>query len=321
MRSLIITSWSLFILAGLLTGTTLAQTTNAEPADIQSGSYMKTAFQMGYGQPYGNYQQTCQNIRTRGDRLEARCQKRDGGWRDTSIDYRRCRGQIVNDDGNLRCDNSGRSQRGRGAGWRGGLPEGSYQQTCQNVNMRGNLLQARCAKRDGGWRDTTLDYRNCRGDIINDDGNLRCGTGGGQWQGRGPGGFWGGGMPQGDYQQTCQNVNMNGGMLQARCQKRDGGWRDTSIDYRDCRGGIVNDDGNLRCDNSGRWQSGGPGGGYWQGRMPRGSYEQSCQNMSVNANLLQARCQKKDGGWRDTSIDYRDCRGDIINDDGNLRCR
>lgn len=314
MRSFRLAAWSVMVVAGLMAGTSVAQT-----GSNQSGDYLKTAFQMGYGLPYGSYQQSCRDIRMNGDRLEARCQKKEGGWRNTSMDYRGCRGAIINDDGNLRCGGGPSGQMGGGPGrmYRG-LPEGDYRQTCQNVRMNGDRLEARCQKKDGGWRDTSMNYRACGGTIINDDGNLRCGGRG--WQGGRMGrGGWYGGLPQGGYQQTCQNIRMNGDRLEARCQKRDGGWRDTSMDYRTCGGTVINDDGNLRCGGGG-WQGGRMGGG-WYGGLPQGDYQQTCQNVRTNGDRLEARCQKKDGGWRDTSLDYRRCRGTIANDDGNLRCR
>jgi hypothetical protein len=36
--------------------------------------------------------------------------------------------------------------------------------------------------------------------------------------------------------------------LRAQCQERDGGWRWSELhDWDDCRRGIVNENGNLRC--------------------------------------------------------------------------
>lgn len=127
----------------------------------------------------------------------------------------------------------------------------------------------------------------------------------------------GGGRPPGDYQQTCRNINYNGSVLNANCQKRDGGWRNSSLDYRGCRGPVINDNGNLRC--GGNAGSGYGGGGY-HGNLPRGDYKVTCQNMRMNGNTLVAACQKKDGGWRSTSLDdaYQ-CRN-VYNDDGHLRC-
>jgi hypothetical protein len=131
---------------------------------------------------------------------------------------------------------------GAPAPWQGGRPPGDYQQTCRDIRYSGTILTANCQKRDGGWRGTSLDYRGCRGPVINDNGNLRCGQGGGY------GGNVGhGGLPRGDYKLTCNNMRMEGSTLVANCEKRDGGWRSTKVDNAyQCRN-IVNDDGRLVC--------------------------------------------------------------------------
>jgi hypothetical protein len=123
----------------------------------------------GSGLPYGDYQQTCRNIRNDGHRVDATCQKRDGNWRNTSLNYRSCQGSIVNDDGRLRCSDNGSF----GDRWHGGVPQGTYQQTCRNIRIDGNRLTATCQKRNGEWRDTSLkNFSYCR--IENDNGHLRC---------------------------------------------------------------------------------------------------------------------------------------------------
>jgi CVNH domain len=148
--------------------------------------------------PYGSYQQTCRDIRSDGDRLSAHCQRADGGWNDTSLDYRNCRGEVINDNGNLRCggdnrgyngghddrsyDNRGydnRSNDNRGyysdGRWEGGLPPGDYKRTCRNMSVNGDRLNATCERVDGGWRNTTLKhFDRCQSMIVNDNGNLRC---------------------------------------------------------------------------------------------------------------------------------------------------
>ncbi len=128
-------------------------------------------------------------------------------------------------------------------------------------------------------------------------------------------------MPHGTYRQTCQDINFNGTRLSARCQKVDGGWRNSSIDYRNCRGGeVINDNGNLRCGQGGYGYRGGHMAG-WQGGLPPGDYKRTCQNMRVSGNKLSATCQKTDGSWHDTSLNnFNQCRNDIANVDGNLRC-
>jgi major membrane immunogen (membrane-anchored lipoprotein) len=122
-----------------------------------------------------------------------------------------------------------------------GAPPGDYQSTCRDIRDNNGQLTASCQNRNGQWRSTSLDYRNCQGSIVNDDGQLRCATGGSQTGGQQAG------VPQGSYQQTCRNIRNNGPQLNASCQNKSGQWKNTSIDTRSCSGEIVNDDGNLRC--------------------------------------------------------------------------
>jgi hypothetical protein len=154
--------------------------------------------------PSGSYQQTCKNIGVRGSTLYANCKDTGGGWQSTQLaDYQRCRGEIQNLNGSLQCtggnngygqnanngyghdgdrdrdrDHDGDHDRGRdgdhGYG-RNGVPYGSYSQTCQNIHVSGNSLQASCQKRNGKWKNTSLgNYHQCRGEIQNDNGKLRC---------------------------------------------------------------------------------------------------------------------------------------------------
>ena len=58
-------------------------------------------------------------------------------------------------------------------------PEGSYLRTCRDVRTDRGTLFARCEDRRGRYHRTRLeDYRRCRGDIENDNGQLRCRRGG-----------------------------------------------------------------------------------------------------------------------------------------------
>jgi hypothetical protein len=123
----------------------------------------------------GDYVETCRDIRRNGSMLYAQCQKRDGGWRSTSLDTRNCRSQIVNDNGNLICQQGGQGFGHERSGY-GGIPPGDYSQTCNNIRVNGNRLDANCQKQDGGWRTTSLDnYQRCGDQISNVDGRLRCG--------------------------------------------------------------------------------------------------------------------------------------------------
>jgi len=219
--------------------------------------------------PQGSYKDTCRNIHFDGDTLVAECRTRDGEWHRTSLDtYRECRGDISNDDGRLRCQR-GDDRGGRGDGDRGGgyQPRGSYEQTCREIRVDHGDLAAECRTRDGDWRRTTLDnYRECQGDIVNDDGRLRCRRAEEDHGGRGDdgrGGYGGGGYePRGSYQQTCRDIRLDHGVLEAECRTRFGDWRHSSLDNaRDCRGDIANNNGRLVCSD------GGGGGGYGYARI------------------------------------------------------
>lgn len=173
MRGFLMSALVAILFAGTLGSMSAAQSGASGPVQrVFTGSnWGPTPQWQGRGLPYGSYQQTCRNIRDNGHRLDATCQKRNGDWRNTSLDYRNCRGAIINDNGHLRCTNNDR-YRDR---WHGGIPPGSYQQTCRRISVHGNWLEATCQKRNGAWRDTTLrNFDDCRGEIENDNGHLRC---------------------------------------------------------------------------------------------------------------------------------------------------
>jgi hypothetical protein len=154
-------------------------------------------------QPGGSYRQTCRDVSVRGSTLYATCQDQGGNWRNTQLsDFDRCNGEIQNLNGNLSCsggngygpgdrrdgdrrdgDNRYGDNRDRDRdhdrdgdrdrnGYNG--PPGSYSQTCSNIQVNGNTLQATCQKRNGKTKNTSLrNFRDCR-DIQNDNGKLRC---------------------------------------------------------------------------------------------------------------------------------------------------
>ena len=51
----------------------------------------------------GSYRESCRDFSVDSRRLEARCRRRNGEWRDTEIDLTRCKTPIRNDDGRLIC--------------------------------------------------------------------------------------------------------------------------------------------------------------------------------------------------------------------------
>src|SRR5215467_2586867 len=114
-------------------------------------------------------------------------------------------------------------------------------------------------------------------------------------------------IPPGTYQQSCKNISVRGDDLRARCKDNYGHYHDTVLDHADrCWGDISNNNGNLVC---------------LQGGGPRGSFTQSCRDISLRWGVIRARCQTRDGRWVDASLEesYR-CREDISNEDGRLRC-
>ena len=197
------------------------------------------------------------------------------------------------------------------------IPSGSYQQTCKNIGVRGEVLAANCQDADGKWEATLLrDFRSCGSDIVNDNGALRCGnTGAGLQSG------YQAAVPNGSYTQSCQEIRAHGDDLEARCQTSDGRWHKTKLDdYQKCRGDVANENGNLRCVAGGYAAPGGYAGGY-PGTTVGTPYTQTCKDIKSHGDDLDARCKTRNGDWHNTSLDdYRKCKGQVVNDDGNLRC-
>jgi hypothetical protein len=176
-------------------------------------------------------------------------------------------------------------------------PPGSYQQTCRNIGVRNNTLYADCMDTSNHWQAAQLrDYDRCNGQIENINGSLQC-TGNGY--GRGVYGNGGYGYPNGGYGYP----NGTYGRDRDRDYDHDGD-RDRDHDRDRANGG---------------WGYG--RGGYGYGGIPYGSYSQTCQNIRVNGNRLDASCEKRNGGWKNTHLDnFQQCR-DVENDNGKLRCR
>jgi CVNH domain len=198
--------------------------------------------------PPGNYAQSCRDIHVDGNRLRARCQTREARWVDAWLDdFRRCR-DIGNDNGRLVCGGYGGNDRDRDRDHdrdrdkdrdRDGdrVPRGSYTQSCRDIAVRGDTLLARCEERDGEWRTASLeDFQRCGGEIVNDNGRLDCTRRSG-WS-----------APRGTYTETCRDIYLRGDTMRARCQTSNGQWLWSQLDDWDgCRSGIVNIEGQLRC--------------------------------------------------------------------------
>lgn len=201
--------------------------------------------------PPGSYQQSCTGITADWRTLTANCRNRNGGWNYTTLDeYRRCNSDIANDNGNLRCsdddqrgedDRRGGEDAGDGRDHDDWAPHGSYEQSCRNVDVDGQSLTAECQDRRARWRYTELDdFRDCRGDIANVDGMLRCVD-------RDQGEDDYGDLPRGSWRSSCRNYRVYGSVLYAECRTRYGRFTQSSIDVRRCRRDITNVDGRLVC--------------------------------------------------------------------------
>jgi hypothetical protein len=123
-----------------------------------------------------------------------------------------------------------------------------------------SVLTANCQRRDGAYHYSALDLTSCDGGPVGtDNGRLVCETAG-QSGGNAPPGNAGndtgnadagGGavLPAGSWQQTCNNPRIDGSVLTASCQRRDGGSRFSALDLRSCPGGRVgNFEGSLACE-------------------------------------------------------------------------
>jgi hypothetical protein len=76
-----------------------------------------------------------------------------------------------------RRDNGQGNQQGdrRDGDHRRGEPEGGYRQTCRDIQVSGNTLQATCEKRSGKWKQTSLrNFNRCTDQIENNNGKLVC---------------------------------------------------------------------------------------------------------------------------------------------------
>jgi CVNH domain len=97
------------------------------------------------------------------------------------------------------------------------------------------------------------------------------------------------------YASSCENIQINGATLSARCRLINGKTKSTSILIR----GIDNQNGNLT---------------YSRNPRAASSYHLSCRNIDNAGATLLARCRLTNGKTKSTSILIRG----IDNQDGNL---
>lgn len=114
--------------------------------------------------------------------------------------------------------------------------------------------------------------------------------------------------PEGNYKKTCRNELLIGPVLEAQCERRDGGMATSMINFWNCDDRITNEDGVLTCKNSTRRH------------LPGGSYKDSCRHIRMHHHKLKADCRTRDGEWNHSSINVEKCYGSVENDNGKLRC-
>jgi len=197
-------------------------------------------------QPPGSYQDTCRNIQVIGQSaapnaaLVADCRNLAGRWVRATLDsYKRCNGDIVNNDGRLAC---GTTPPPGYAGPSGRLPSGSWSDSCRNGVRRGSLMYAQCRTMRGDWRDASLDLGGCpNGPVGNNDGRLFC---------EGSGNV--GGLPDGSWRDSCRNGSVRYGTLHAECRTLSGSWNRSYLVLQTCprNGPVGNDNGRLFCEGA-----------------------------------------------------------------------
>lgn len=175
------------------------------------------------------------------------------------------------------------------------IPPGSYQRTCRDIIVLGNILQASCKDQDGDWNRSTLYYADCR-NIVNDDGRLECND----WKTTKN-------LPKGSYRRTCSSIDIDGNYLKAKCLDNNRNWRNTSIKYTACNGAIYNSNGKLACSDN-------------ITQLPPGNYRSTCKNFDVEGDWVTAWCKDYTGDWKKTSLNFSKCSGNVVNRDGKLRC-
>ncbi len=155
----------------------------------------------------------------------------------------------------------------------------SYQQTCNNIAIAGNVLSANCRRINGSFRRSSIVLQG----IENIDGNLTVTN---------P-------TRVSNYQQSCNNIRIQGNVLQANCRTRNGRLNRTSLVLN----GIENIDGILKYTSTPLLDS------------QVSSYQKTCNNIAIAGNVLSANCRRINGSFRRSSIVLQG----IENIDGNLK--
>ncbi|MCU1234346.1 MAG: hypothetical protein JWP63_2313 [Candidatus Solibacter sp.] len=237
-----------------------------------------------HAQPRGGYLQSCRDTTVQGDLLRSSCKDRGGAFHPAELrGFAQCVGDIFNDNGALRCSKGTPP------------PPGGYTQSCEQTFIDGQNLRSNCRNRGGGLVATTLpNFRQCVGDIFNDNGALRCSMGGA--------------APAGGYTQSCSQTFVAGQDLKSNCRNIAGAVVATTLpNFRQCVGNIFNADGVLRCNRG--------------GQPPAGTYTSTCDFSWMEGTTLHSTCKTHPGFTvQATLTDVTACRSTISNMDGILSC-
>jgi hypothetical protein len=112
--------------------------------------------------PAGSYQQTCNSFRWDQGTFNAQCQKKNGSWQATFLflgSGSQCNTTLSNFNGNLTCDS---------------VPQGSYRDSCRNVQVFAGKLYYECENAQGQWgQQTNVPMGTCA-KYKNVNGTLAC---------------------------------------------------------------------------------------------------------------------------------------------------
>lgn len=129
-------------------------------------------------------------------KLFCECKTDEQIWQSTRLKYARDCDFIQNINGDLRCTD-------------GDLPDGSYQQTCQDCRFNGMRLVCACQNVNMVLRRAILRKAGkCDRGITNQNGHLVCGT------------HHYDQIPEGSYRDTCHHCRFDGYQLTCNCLSR-----------------------------------------------------------------------------------------------------
>jgi hypothetical protein len=122
-------------------------------------------------------------------------------------------------------------------------PPGSYLQSCRDIVVRRGVLEATCGSINNESVRSSIPLSSCRsGSFANINGYLQCAGGGDNRRSNRE-------LPPGSYLQSCSDIGIRGGVLEATCGGSDNRRVRSSTPLFSCRSGsFSNINGYLQCD-------------------------------------------------------------------------